>query len=545
MSSIFDFQQVQSVLSERDRRVITRLSADLQKRVEKSWILYTEEPGDFVIALLSLLYAGKDIHLPGVKPGKDDIKKFPVLCDNSQISDFPLNRETTGEIDPGRLVCRNNRIVFYTSGSTGQPKEVVKEFFQIENEVRHLQSLFGELVSQSIVYTTVSHQHFYGILFSILLPLVAEGTISQRRLHYPESLFSLPDGKICLISSPAFLKRITEQEGSLSDRQNTIVPFSSGGFLPPGTAVFSSHFFGHPIREIYGSTETGGIAWKLSPLQEFWKPFQIVTVMTDHDGTLAIKSPYLPDDHKYVLEDRIDLKEDGSFSLMGRNDSIVKIEEKRVALNDLENRILETGLATDAAIFSLEGKRQFIGAAIELNEKGRIQFASVEKKEINNYFRKHLSQYFHATVLPKKWRYPEKMPVNSQGKILRKEIKELFSNNLVDHPRILSEEEVNNGWTFTVVFPGEYRYFDGHFPEMKILPAVVQVDYVLSVLKEKTGLTPVVDRIPRMKFQNPIFPDLQVKVNIIWDREKRKVSFEFSSEDGTIKYSKGNVFVKI
>lgn len=549
MSSILDMRQLNCVLSPEECGIIAGMSVELAKTEEKSWLLYREEPGDFVLSFLALLYAGKNIHLPGAAPSNDGLSGHSLFCDDSAVSDFSFDRDAvrvTGQLmyDEYSLVCQDNRIVFHTSGSTGQPKEVAKELIQIENEVEELRTLWGDIVKDSTVYTTVSHQHFYGMLFSILLPLAAGGTICPRRLHYPESLFSLSEGKSSLITSPAFLKRMVELEGNLASRKEKITPFSSGGFLPPGTAECSYDFFGNSVREIYGSTETGGIAWKLSPQEPYWKPFDAVSILSGKEGPLTIRSPFLPGDGQYILEDHIDMKENGTFELCGRKDSIVKIEEKRVALNDLENRLLENELVTDAAVFSLEGRRQFIAAAIELNEKGRETFAGADKKEINQYFRQSLAAHFHPVVIPKKWRYPDKMPVNSQGKLMRSEAKALFDIRLVDFPMILSEEKSEKGWDFVVNFPPEYRYFDGHFPEMKILPAVVQLDWVMSVFKEKTGLNPVIERMPRMKFQNPIFPDRNVKVRITWDAGKGKVGFEYASEEGSRKFSGGSIFVR-
>ena len=39
------------------------------------------------------------------------------------------------------------------------------------------------------------------------------------------------------------------------------------------------------------------------------------------------------------------------------------------------------------------------------------------KLEINNFFKAHLNQFLENTVTPKKWRYLEELPQDTQGKI--------------------------------------------------------------------------------------------------------------------------------
>ncbi|MDA3810735.1 MAG: AMP-binding protein [Spirochaetaceae bacterium] len=526
-------------------RHVKNLTNRLLKSNNSSWVLYTEEPGEFAVAFLALLYSGKNIHLPGVRPESSiTTSGLPVLSDE-KISLMPILTESPVAEMPmlNSLDFTKQKIIFHTSGSTGEPKMVVKELFRIEEELRVLSRLWGSVIKDTIVYSTVSHQHFYGILFSILLPLASGVPIASKKLHFPESLYSLIDKKITLISSPAFLKRLSPLDKSLNRGNNTISIFSSGGFLPVQTAEFCEKFFDSKIHEIYGSTETGGVAWKDSPGDGLWTPFEVVKILTEKKGGLKIRSPYLEKDNTYILDDKIIVSDNGLFELCGRRDSIVKIEEKRVALNDIENRILETKLVTDVAVIALENSRQYIAAVIELNDLGKQKFAGSKKKDINLFFRNYLSAFFHPTVLPKKWRYPLIFPVNTQGKILRNEIVHMFEKP-VDNPDIISESEIENGWIYEILFPKNYRYFDGHFPEMKILPAVVQVDWVMKKVEEKTGMTIHLERIPRLKFNNPIFPEKKVNVKIIYKPETLKISFEYRSSDTEKQFSSGNIYLK-
>ena len=119
---------------------------------------------------------------------------------------------------------------------------------------------------------------------------------------------------------------------------------------------------------------------------------------------------------------------DGKFLLKGRSDSIVKIEEKRISMTEVENRLLETGLVNDVKVVAMTSDvRQFLAAAVVLNEEGKKKFENTEKYLINRYFHDFLMKYFENVVIPKKWRFMEKLPVDVQGKKHKDEIIALFN----------------------------------------------------------------------------------------------------------------------
>ena len=72
--------------------------------------------------------------------------------------------------------------------------------------------------------------------------------------------------------------------------------------------------------------------------------------------------------------------------------------------------------------------RQYLAAAVVLNEKGREQFKDAEKFKINRWFHNYLMNYFENVVIPKKWRFMDKLPVDVQGKKHKLEIMALFED---------------------------------------------------------------------------------------------------------------------
>jgi acyl-CoA synthetase (AMP-forming)/AMP-acid ligase II/glycosyltransferase involved in cell wall biosynthesis len=496
-------------------RELELIRFEIASRPENAWSLLVEDPGLFMLGLIALLQSGKQVHLPNTppvhapRPGTD----LPLLSDRAEFAtiQLPIAKASAGGVngDFPRIDPATARLIFHTSGSTGTPKQITKTFPQIEAELVILAKLWGADFNGAFVYSTVSPQHFYGFLFSALLPFCLGAQLVTARIQYPESLISLGNRKTVLVTSPAFLKRIGENESRTRPFNPPRKVFSSGGFLPDSCALNNRAYLGTDIIEIYGSTETGGIAWRKSPGDSPWTCFPGIAVNSPDGIQLALSSPYLGESGFITIEDRVEIIGEGTFRLLGRTDSVVKIEEKRVALNDVENRIMQTGLVADVLVLAMEEQRQFLAAAIVLNPTGKTKFKDQPKNHINLFFREFLRVYFEPTVLPKKWRYLDSIPRNSQGKINLLAAKDLFQNQntfLVGEPIIRSSRQTLDEMYLELIFPAHYVHFQGHFPEMKILPAVAQVDWVIKFMHKGFGLDKSIKSIPVCKLLKPIFP---------------------------------------
>jgi acyl-coenzyme A synthetase/AMP-(fatty) acid ligase len=318
------------------------------------------------------------------------------------------------------------RIFLFTSGSTGKPKAVPQRMKEFEEDNAFIISKWGGEFTNRKLITTVSQHHIYGFLFGISLPFTLGCPFRRNRVEFPEEFEKLTDVSYILIATPAFLKRTVEVEDKL-DMKNVWI-FTSGGAVSPELAVQTEKVFGFCPLEVYGSTETSGIAYRQQNKDQLvWTPFANAKIWLGDDGCLRIISPYIKNPEGFATADLAEIFEDGRFLLKGRSDSIVKIEEKRISMTEVENRLLETGLVEDVKVVAMSNDvRQYLAAAVVLNEKGRQQFKDTEKFMINRYFHDFLMKYFENVVIPKKWRFMEKLPVDVQGKKHKLEIMALF-----------------------------------------------------------------------------------------------------------------------
>ena len=540
------------------RRVVQNNSAS-------SWMLYADDYWYFLCAFTALLQCGKEVWLTAnISPAY--IAEIRKEKDTGFLTDRNLNRdEAAGEIlfipsllegcagenhgeDIPPIKADETKILMYTSGSTGKPKIIQQRLTELESDNRFILSKWGEEWLSRKVCATVSPHHIYGLLFGILLPFTAGVPFRRQRLETPEELENLRDESYMLITVPAFLKRavgLREIEGGNYGLKNVWI-YTSGGVLDRDIAEKTHHFFGFWPLEVYGSTETSGIAWRISRGGLEWTPFDNAEIRLNEEGCLVIKSPYIKDPAGFTTADLAEIFPDGRFLLKGRSDSIVKIEEKRISLSEVEDRFRLTGLVKDICVIALKDRRQYLAAALVLNDKGEQQFLNWEKFEINRWFREYLLRFLEPVAVPKKWRYVQSMPLDTQGKKKKETIEALFgvdmlAARLLSGERLVEQSTGEDGSTKVVLdfsVPAASDYFDGHFPQMRILAGVAQFELAVRFACRYLGTSPYVKGAKRLKFSLPVLPEYPLRMELT--KIKDTVSFTLRSRNGEKIYSSGN-----
>jgi acyl-coenzyme A synthetase/AMP-(fatty) acid ligase len=509
-----------------------------------SYILHSENLYYFAVAFAGILQAKKKIAI-SANAGSEFIKEISdnenVFLPEEQIRNIcAASKEPPAQQQPIDLQAN---IALWTSGTTGKPKKIDKIYEHLDIECSELARLWGSAAKDCLFCKTVSHHHIYGLLCSFLLPLRIGTPFFAERIEIPDTLEKLSGKKIVLVSSPAFLKRIPKSDAFKNLPVSML--FCSGGILPFESAKYAESVFGKWPVEIYGSTETGGIAHRISKNGLEWQPFSVCSLSLASNGCLSVESPYIAE-RKFETGDLVNFLDNGKFELKGRIDSIVKIEEKRISLNEVEMRIMSSGLAQDVCVVALSERRQYLAAAIVLNQKGKEKFSGAGTFQKNLFFREYLSGFLESVVIPKKWRYVEAFAQDNQGKIKRKEIEALFQTQTKENYRILSVflENSENGERKIIIdllFPKHSDFFDGHFPQFPLLPAVAQVDTVIKISQKYLNLPMIIKKILKIKFTSLINPDSQICLHICYKDEEKILNFEFYGKQNK-KCSSGTLF---
>jgi acyl-coenzyme A synthetase/AMP-(fatty) acid ligase len=311
---------------------------------------------------------------------------------------------------------------------------VSRDLAQVDAELAILERTFGHLLPAGPMIGTVPHQHIYGCLFRILWPLAAGRPFLCDPVGDPAGFrrgLALP-GPAALVASPAHLSRLPR----LLDLEALAVPpgviFSSGGPLDAADAALWRRRVPGGVVEIYGSTETGGVAWRnqgADPASADWTPFADVAVAFSA-GALVVTS-FRAGSRPLRLEDAAEPAPDGRFHLLGRLDRILKLEEKRISLPELERALEAQPWVARAAVVLLEGARPTLGAVVVLKPS-----APVERALLVRTLRAHLAQRFEGSALPRRWRFPEELPSDARGKLTPGALARLFQPVLPGRPPV-------------------------------------------------------------------------------------------------------------
>jgi acyl-coenzyme A synthetase/AMP-(fatty) acid ligase len=416
----------------KDFRALTLTIIDaIQYSPSERWALCFNDSYYFAASLMALFYCGKTPVIPGhLRQAllEEQAEEYDALLTDLALSlDCPtvnLTKLKPASLPEGALPVwpQQKALILYTSGSTGKPKAIVKPIDLLALESQILIDRFGSELAGSRIVSTVSHQHLYGLTFRIFLPLLAGLPFDCDIVEYHEQLQNYPSDGITLIASPAFLKRLDPNLPPLSCR----LVFSAGGPLDFEVAQRTQQSLNALPQEIYGTSETGVIATRAQRTKnQIWSAFSGITVSQRADKTIKIFSPLFTDQRYEAIGDIIEL-EAGGFHLAGRKDRIVKIEEKRISLTEIEQRLCQQPEIDEAAVVTLEqDNRTIIGAVIVLSAYGRQQQQSGELM-MTRRLRQTLRHWLEPVALPKRWRIIDIIPHNSQGKRSYIELQELF-----------------------------------------------------------------------------------------------------------------------
>jgi len=443
-------------------------------------------------------------------------------------------------------------IEIFTSGSSGKPVAIEKSISQLSHEIISLEQLWGQQLGDSSIVATVSHQHIYGLLFRVLWPICAQRRFHRYNFEFIEDLANQLNivHNYCLISSPTHLSRLPQGLDTKNITQQGRSVFSSGAPLPASISQIAHTFFQQDIHEVFGSSETGGIAWRqqhnLNHID--WQPLPNVHFKIDHtSGCLTIKSPHLADSQLaesqwYETSDLAKSINNTSFQLLGRNDKIVKVEGKRLSITAMENRLLAEDCINEARILLLDNKRIEIGAALVLNEQGEQLLARIGRRAFSMQLKEKLLQQFERPLLPRKWRFVSAFKRNSQSKVLHQDLVDLFMSDIpaVIYPLVVSQSAtVDNKVTIELIIPPELSYFNGHFDQQPILPGVVQVHWAEHFARQCFDFPTNFTGLTNIKFQQIILPGQDVTLELgltekeIANKEKSfAINFAYSSSAG-------------
>lgn len=300
--------------------------------------------------------------------------------------------------------------IVFTSGSTGRPKAYPKTWGTFVGEALCAGAALNLCADRpGALVATVPAQHMYGFLTSIMLPLQWGYAFNRDKPFYPEDIRLTLDAAPALptlVVTPVQLRACVLEKAQLP-RLDFIL--SAAAPLPRAVADGAEAQFGAPVREIFGSTETGAIALRRQQESESWRTFEGVHVHAHADG-FEVRSGYFD---PVVLTDMAEIRTTREFQLLGRNSDLVKIGGKRTSLVYLNQQLLDIDGVIDGAFLLDEGKD---------GHESRLSAFVVGPGHTRESILAALRERIDEVFMPRKlWRVAA-LPRNATGKLPRENI---------------------------------------------------------------------------------------------------------------------------
>jgi acyl-coenzyme A synthetase/AMP-(fatty) acid ligase len=244
-----------------------------------------------------------------------------------------------------------------TSASTGENKVIDKQGFQFYRQAEALAAVLA-LPASSRVLSFVPPYHLLGFFYGLVLPLVqgAEtvvatdlaGAVMVELLakYHPELVVGTATHYRFLVKASA------KAPISPSAFPSKTVYLSSGAPLDPAVAEAFASRFGTSVRDFYGSTELGGVAFRVWP--EPYRAMPSVRWRIDAETAgLEVMSPWGGGAAGAWLatDDAAEPVGEDGFRLLGRLDHVVKVGGKRFSTVEIEQALRMMPGVAEAAVF--------------------------------------------------------------------------------------------------------------------------------------------------------------------------------------------------
>ncbi len=397
--------------------------------------LCTENYGHLTAALLSALSGDVPLILPYAFSKQALIETYQALAYHRALTDASLSipqgvsaldlnqlpETAPASADRNALGPDDLWVYLFTGGSTGKPKTWTKSVRNLLSEAYNIVETFN-ITADDIILATVPPHHIYGLLYAVLAPLVSGALVVAETPTYPNEIVQALERTqaTVLVSIPPHYRALKTHSFSKHHLKRA---FSSAGALAPEDDLAFYEATGVAVTEVYGSTETGGIAYRQRALgQSELRPFECVDWKIDHD-MLCVKSLFLSSELRrdeegyFQTADRVEVNQNQEFKLLGRADGIIKVAGKRVDLTAVAQTLKQLPGVQDAYVFSRpveKGRENEILALIE---------GDVPIDKLHEQLKSRLEPY----ALPRKIRVVGKIPISKVGKYDRVAIEKIFS----------------------------------------------------------------------------------------------------------------------
>ena len=381
----------------------TKETVSLKNSVEvkKDWLhIDALSKIEFIKEFLPAFYSGQKI----------------ILFDKNHKQLLKFHQDTDiNSLENINEVNKEAQLLFFTSGSSGFPIGAFKSKKNLLEEVTVLKNLLNEYNIKRVV-VSVPFVHIYGIIAGLLLPSSLDNIeLIIKDDFLPYDLYSQASkDNTLIITTPVFIKALARLDES--KKLSSCLFISSTGPLHNDDVVELESKYSTKVLQLFGSTETGGIAYKIGNTKS-WKPLEQVKISST-DSKLSVRSPFVS---KYILnkditklkipfttEDIIEISED-RFELIGRSNKLIKIAGKRISALEIESMLEDISDVNKAIVEVIYKKDLLRSEQIKITLESNQNISKSVIKSI-------IAQRYGTLTIPFNIVYVDKINYSSVGK---------------------------------------------------------------------------------------------------------------------------------
>jgi long-chain acyl-CoA synthetase len=242
----------------------------------------------------------------------------------SELEDDLLRRRTVGDWTASVMhgwAHGSHRITFATSGSTGVPVLCTHTWSSIVQELDAQARLFA---GRQRVLGLVGPRHIYGFFFCALLPRWLGVPFVDIRASSPKGLVGIARIGDLVVGFPLLWDLAVPSGSWVQD----VVGATSTGPINPATVMALGEQGLARMVEIYGSSETGGIAWRDQPT-DVLHPYPHWSLRSD--GRLERADAEIPGKMQVIEPPDILAARNDGFDVVRRRDGKVQVAGTNVS----------------------------------------------------------------------------------------------------------------------------------------------------------------------------------------------------------------------
>jgi fatty-acyl-CoA synthase len=254
-----------------------------------------ERIGAVLLPLNTRLAAAELAHIVG-HAGASHLLGTPEMADLAQA----VHTRATFADGPAPDVLRDDLLLVYTSGTTGQPKGAMHSRAGLQANAVAAIAAQG-LDARSRVLAVLPLFHVGGLCIQTLPALVAGGAVNLQPRFEPGAWFDAVAAwrPTTTLLVPAVMKALVEHPRWATADLASLQFVASGSQIVPHDLIAAFHARGLPVAQVYGATETGPVSVVLRPDEALahpgmaGRPAMGVQLQLAADGEILLKAPNL------------------------------------------------------------------------------------------------------------------------------------------------------------------------------------------------------------------------------------------------------------